>query len=395
MRKVTIDYSKGKVSGLINNKYAGYLGEHNATEIVVVKPVDLSGDMYSVAFMTNGEVIHSKFFGADEEIRVALWQQLTQDNDLYVQLEAYDENGDYLGKSATVKLLLLNSVHGIDVIADADNPDVYSEIALNSLLRETLEDNVDTLDKLTTSNDGKLLFDGKPLGAGGIKTEEDPTVPAWAKQPEPPVYTAEDVGALPADTVIPSSEDIKAEVELALENAKANGEFKGEKGEDGKNGLDGIDGKSAYQYAVDGGFEGSEKEFTSLLGNVSSSSSSERPTDTVELGDNTYIVSTNATQGALICSWGSEIAEGTEIKSIEIYTDEYGWLDIRALAIVDVEHNFYVPSIYKAYIELTDNVLCYGGFMAFSHNVFGTMAGNNQITNARITYYIDGGVNNE
>lgn len=388
MRHIMIDFNASPIE-------AGYLGEHNATELIIVKPVDVIGAMYSVAFMTNGEVIHSKFFGADEEIRVALWQQLTQDNDLYVQLEAYDENGDYLGKSATVKLLLLNSVHGIDVIADADNPDVYSEIAQNSLFRETLEDNVDTLDKLTTSNDGKLLFDGKPLGAGGIKIEEDPTVPAWAKQPDPPAYTAEDVGALPADTVIPSSEDIKAEVELALENAKANGEFKGEKGEDGKNGLDGIDGKSAYQYAVDGGFEGSEEEFTSLLGNVGDSSSSARPTDTVELGDNLYVVSTNVTQGGLICSYGDEVPEGAEIKSIEIYTDEYGWLDIRALATVDNEYNFYVSSVYKAYIEPSENLLCFGGFMAFAPNVFGTMVANNQITNARITYYKDGGVNNE
>lgn len=33
--------------------------------------------------------------------------------------------------------------------------------------------------------------------------ESDPNVPEWAKQPEPPTYTAEDVGALPADTPIP------------------------------------------------------------------------------------------------------------------------------------------------------------------------------------------------
>lgn len=160
MRHIMIDFNASPIE-------AGYLGEHNATEIVVVKPVDISGAMYSVAFMTNGEVIHSRFFGADEEIRVELWQQLTQDNDLYVQLEAYDENGDYLGKSATIKLLLLNSVHGIDIIADADNPDVYSEIALNSLFRETLEDNADTLDKLTTSANGMLLFNGRPIQGSG------------------------------------------------------------------------------------------------------------------------------------------------------------------------------------------------------------------------------------
>ena len=39
----------------------------------------------------------------------------------------------------------------------------------------------------------------------------------------------------------------------------------GEKGADGKDGKDGVDGKSAYQYAVDGGYEGTEEEFASLM----------------------------------------------------------------------------------------------------------------------------------
>lgn len=63
------------------------------------------------------------------------------------------------------------------------------------------------------------------------KTEEtDPTVPDWAKQPNKPEYTAEEVGALPTGTTIPSSEDIKTEVEAALIKAKESGDFKGEQG---------------------------------------------------------------------------------------------------------------------------------------------------------------------
>lgn len=41
--------------------------------------------------------------------------------------------------------------------------------------------------------------------------------------------------------------------------------IRGEAGQDGRNGHDGIDGKSAYQYALDGGYKGSEYEFTSKL----------------------------------------------------------------------------------------------------------------------------------
>lgn len=40
--------------------------------------------------------------------------------------------------------------------------------------------------------------------ATGKAKETDPTVPAWAKEEEKPTYTAEEVGALPSTTVIPS-----------------------------------------------------------------------------------------------------------------------------------------------------------------------------------------------
>ena len=172
MRQITIDFNTQTYP-----LFGGYVGEHNATEIVAIKPVDMSGANYSFAFMTNGEVIHSEYFSANEEIKVKLWQQLTMDNDLYVQLEAYDESGNYIGKSTTVKLMLSNSVHGVDVVADADNPDVYSEIAQNSAFRETLEDNIDTLDKLSTNEDGELLFDGSPIqgGGGGVTDHADLT----------------------------------------------------------------------------------------------------------------------------------------------------------------------------------------------------------------------------
>lgn len=46
-------------------------------------------------------------------------------------------------------------------------------------------------------------------GPGGITQESDPTVPAWAKEPTKPTYTAEEVGARPADW-LPTPEDIGA-----------------------------------------------------------------------------------------------------------------------------------------------------------------------------------------
>lgn len=66
-------------------------------------------------------------------------------------------------------------------------------------------------------------------------TETDPTVPAWAKQPEKPTYTAEDVGALSADT-------LQAATDAALAQAKESGEFDGPKGQKGDTGAQGPKG---------------------------------------------------------------------------------------------------------------------------------------------------------
>lgn len=43
---------------------------------------------------------------------------------------------------------------------------------------------------------------------------------------------------------------------------------KGDKGDKGDNGVDGTNGKSAYDYAVEGGFKGTEEEFVQSLNNL-------------------------------------------------------------------------------------------------------------------------------
>ena len=242
MRQITVDFTSQTYP-----LFAGYLGEHNATELIAVKPVDMSGAMYSLAFMTNGEVIHSKYFSADEDIKVTLWQQLTQDNTLYVQLEAYDSNREYLGKSTMAKLILSNSVHGMDIIADSDNPDVYSEIAQNSAFREKLEDNADTLDKLTTSDTGKLLFDGRPVDGSGGGTVGDLYAEDIYYYNSDLADTSNTVkGALDEaiDFVVHkipeiyvNNEKLDNAVNSALEEAKASGDFKGDKGDKGNDGY--------------------------------------------------------------------------------------------------------------------------------------------------------------
>lgn len=145
--------------------------------------------------------------------------------------------------------------------------------------------------------------------------ETDPTVPAWAKEKNKPTYTAAEVGALSEGT-------LDTAINEALAAAKASGEFdgadgitptigdngnwflgdvdtnkpsrgetgaRGEKGDTGAQGpkgeqgpkgdtgdvgpqgqkgdtgATGADGKSAYSYAQDGGYTGTEAEFAAKL----------------------------------------------------------------------------------------------------------------------------------
>lgn len=59
--------------------------------------------------------------------------------------------------------------------------------------------------------------------------ETDPTVPAWAKEPQKPSYTAMEVGAL-------AQSDLQAGIDQALAQAKASGEFDGAQGPAGPQG---------------------------------------------------------------------------------------------------------------------------------------------------------------
>lgn len=65
--------------------------------------------------------------------------------------------------------------------------------------------------------------------------ETDPTVPDWAKEPQKPTYTAEEVGALPTSK-LPEA------IDVALAQAKASGEFNGKDGKDGAPGEKGDPG---------------------------------------------------------------------------------------------------------------------------------------------------------
>lgn len=59
---------------------------------------------------------------------------------------------------------------------------------------------VQTVNGQAPDENGNVDIEVGGGGGGGIERETDPTVPAWAKQPNKPTYTAAEVGAIPAYT---------------------------------------------------------------------------------------------------------------------------------------------------------------------------------------------------
>lgn len=57
---------------------------------------------------------------------------------------------------------------------------------------------------LSVGSDGNVKLVDAPSSGGGIIEGTGPTVPAWAKNPTKPIYTADEVGALSDDTEIPT-----------------------------------------------------------------------------------------------------------------------------------------------------------------------------------------------
>lgn len=89
--------------------------------------------------------------------------------------------------------------------ADGDGIHATSMTLNGQFIEDMINSKVEKVDGkgLSTNdftNEYKDKLDNLNEGGGGVVVEEDPTVPAWAKEPAKPVYTADEVGALPKDT---------------------------------------------------------------------------------------------------------------------------------------------------------------------------------------------------
>lgn len=89
------------------------------------------------------------------------------------------------------------------LLVKADKSDTYTKLEVDDKIAGS--GSVDLTDYYT-----KQEIEGK----GYLTTETDPTVPDWAKQPNKPVYTANEVGALPDTTKIPDITRLATKTEL-------------------------------------------------------------------------------------------------------------------------------------------------------------------------------------
>ena len=92
-----------------------------------------------------------------------------------------------------------NVISAVDTTYAASDFDI-KDLSDTTGLRGAWSNKQDTIDDLDT------IRNGATLGATALQSfiETDPTVPDWAKTPNKPTYTAQEVGALPSSTTIPT-----------------------------------------------------------------------------------------------------------------------------------------------------------------------------------------------
>lgn len=142
------------------------MGEHNATELEIKPPVEMSECdkiiSYKIAFeLSNNVIVRSEPMKKASILSFALPVKITSSPEISVQLEGYSESGDLVVKSRKLtKLKFEDSVRGVDndQIPLSQNS-TLAEVAANTLARHT-HSNQSTLDSLYESA-GVLTFKGK------------------------------------------------------------------------------------------------------------------------------------------------------------------------------------------------------------------------------------------
>lgn len=166
--------------------------------------------------------------GSGGEVTNAIWGtitgDITQQKDLQAELEAIKESIPEPYNDTQVKE---DVNHLKEEKADkSELPDI-SNLATKEELSSSLLNKANKAETYTKQEvDNKIADSGNVdltnyytkeeiEGKNYLTVETDPTVPDWAKQPNKPVYTANEVGALPDTTKIPDITGLATKTELA------------------------------------------------------------------------------------------------------------------------------------------------------------------------------------
>lgn len=170
MRKVTIDFTKSPVE--ISNRILGKQGEHNATELVITPPIEMTANEkivnYSVVFQTGAyKKFFSKIIEKSEMLTVPIERDVTQVNCLSIQLEAYDGEENLIIKSECIDNLILEpSVVGAEQKSQI-NSGVIEQISANTSFRK----------KFSENESGELTYNGETIGGNASAAMKTANVP--------------------------------------------------------------------------------------------------------------------------------------------------------------------------------------------------------------------------
>ena len=178
MRQVYIDLTSENAH-ISNGNFVGYIGEHNATELLVSIPQDMVEQSdYQVLVMQSGPLVFKSgkiledktkpTYRVGNTIHTKLSKNLTINTSLSLQVECYKENEEgekvLIGKTQSVSHLTLKpSPEGTPAFGyDGSFEDIEGAVE-----KAHTHINKEIIDKFSVDEDGTLLYDGKPIEGGG------------------------------------------------------------------------------------------------------------------------------------------------------------------------------------------------------------------------------------
>lgn len=353
---------------LPDGEFAGYVGEHNATQLEITPPKEMTdcADIatYRIAFeLTNCRAVHSDAIPKAASIAMLLPSQITSSKVIAVQLEGYSSDNNLVAKSAkVVKIKFHPSVCGVETGANNEPFGIVADVTANTKARHTHK-NADVLDGLSDGG-GTLQYNGKPIS--GVTTDS-----ALSDKSENPVQ----------------NRVVKAEFDKTQKNISDN--------------LKGILNNASS-------IEGLSKKVptnTDILNRFSYGGAllyngcpiGEIPTKTIELlyGEDGLGIEAGADRNCRLYQWQgyeNEIPAGTKIETIEFLVDGK-WIDIHSMAELDFVS--YSLNLYKTipWNEMGANLFC----VWYPTNKLGQLISNYSVEKIRFTYvmpkisfYVDG-----